>query len=413
MPRNEKNKIPCRGPLQIIDEIRFEQEPHQQTGIYDQMSPLEKDRPLSSVPLPCGFTLSSEMWLQGKSEAPDETALSKPDSDKPVLASAEQPVSVTREPINLIGLPFFLCGTAQEANTESEDESETEDFGLCPEDIFRTPCEEDDAAVATFSKREHMAFWHMLRGNANPEIAKWMQSELAKFLTHRESDEYVRHRGLASASDEYMMYVASAPAVGVPPDLVKRARREAQEDADEKVHSAIESIMYAQEILLNCGGAGIGDLQHAMMLLTPHTNPLAQGAAQAQELIHQVLLNCPGHAWKAMKKANNHVKDIVMLRCRAESTNLMSREEFLGSVAAAYGVKELDTEKRRQLLLAYQKDKKNQKFGFASNNQIAAKRRGGPRPRRRNRQEHDENEEYSYAGNAWADAIGHQEYQWQ
>ena len=230
MPRNEKNKIPCRGPLQIIDEIRFEQEPHQQTGIYDQMSPLEKDRPLSSVPLPCGF----------------------------------------------------LCGTAQEANTESEDESEIDDFGLCPDDFFRPPYEEDDAAVATFSKREHMAFWHMLRGNANPEIAKWMQSELAKFLTHRESDEYVRHRGLASASDEYMMYVASASAVEVPPHLAKRARREAQEDADEKVQPATESIMYAQEILLNCGGAGIGDLEHAMMLLTPHTNPLAQGAAQAQ-----------------------------------------------------------------------------------------------------------------------------------
>ena len=332
---------------------------------------------------------------------------------KCILASAEQPAPVTREPMNLIGVPLFLCGTAQEANTESEDESEIDDFGLCPEDFFRPPYEEDDAAVATFSKREHMAFWHMLRGNANPEIAKWMQSELAKFLTHRESDEYVRHRGLASASDEYMMYVASAPAVGVPPDLVKRARREAQEDADEKMQSAIESIMYAQEILLNCGGAGIGDLEHAMMLLTPHTNPLAQGAAQAQELIHQVLLNCPGYARNSVKKANNHVKDIVMLRCRAESTNLMSRNEFLGSAAAAYGVKELDTEKRQQLLLAYQKDKKNQKFGFASNNQIAAERRGGPRPRRRNRQEHDENEEYSYAGNAWADAIDHQKYQWQ
>ena len=417
MPQNEKKDL--------------KEEPHQQAGIYNQMSPLEKDRPMSPEPLPCGFTLSSEMWLQG-------TALSKPDSDKPVLASAEQPVPHQKKartqqagiynqmsplekdrPISPVPLPCgFLCGTAQEANTESEDESETEDFGLCPDDMLlwqhsAAVATEDDAAVATFSKREHMAFWHMLRGNANPEISKWMQSELAKFLAHRESDEYVRHRGLASASDEYMMYVASAPAVEVPPDLVKRARREAQEDADEKVQAATESIMYAQEILLNCGGAGIGDLEHAMMLLTPHTNPLAQGAAQAQELIHQVLLNCPGYAWKAMKKANNHVKDIVMLRCRAESTNLMSRDEFLGSVAAAYGVKELDAEKRQQLLLAYQKNKKNQKFGFASNNQIATDRRGGPRPRRRRRQKHDENEEYPYAGNAWAAAIDHQKYQWQ
>ena len=76
MPQNEKKDL--------------KEEPHQmkartqKAGNCDQMSRLEEERPLSPVPLPCGFTLSSVMWLQGKSEAidetvviPDETALSK------------------------------------------------------------------------------------------------------------------------------------------------------------------------------------------------------------------------------------------------------------------------------------------------------------------------------------------------
>ena len=213
------------------------------------------------------------------------------------------------------------------------------------------------------------------------------------------------------------MNVAPATAVQVPPELAERARREARADAEAKMKAAMESIMYAQQILQACGGDGIADLQRAMELLQADTDPLAQGAAQAQQLVRQVLSNCPAASQKAVKKADRDVRDIVMFRCRAECCDPKDREEFLARAAEAYGGKELDKEEwrevRAQLLLSYHKDRKNQKCGFVSNNQIAADRCGGPRPRRRNRQEHDENEEYSYAGNAWADAIGHQEYQWQ
>ena len=50
---------------------------------------------------------------------------------------------------------------------------------------------------------------------------------------------------------------------------------------------------------------------------------------------------------------------------------------------AAYGGGELDKEVRSKLLLSYHKDRKNQCYGFVSNDQMAADRRAGPRPPRR------------------------------
>ena len=90
-----------------------------------------------------------------------------------------------------------------------------------------------------------------------------------------------------------MMNVAPATAVQVPPELAERARREARADAEAKMKAAMESIMYAQQILQDCGDDGIADLQLAMELLQADTDPLAQGAAQAQQLVHLVLFDCP------------------------------------------------------------------------------------------------------------------------
>ena len=45
------------------------------------------------------------------------------------------------------------------------------------------------------------------------------------------------------------MNVAPATAVQVPPELAERARREARADAEAKMKAAMESIMYAQQIL--------------------------------------------------------------------------------------------------------------------------------------------------------------------
>ncbi len=159
------------------------------------------------------------------------------------------------------------------------------------------------------------------------------------------------------------MNVAPATAVQVPPELAERARREARADAEAKMKAAMESIMYAQQILQDCGDDGIADLQLAMELLQADTDPLAQGAVQAQQLLHQVLLTSPAGAQKAMKKADRDARDIVMLRCRAVCCDPNDRDEYLGRAAAAYGGGELDKEVRSKLLLSYHKDHKNQRCG--------------------------------------------------
>ena len=118
------------------------------------------------------------------------------------------------------------------------------------------------------------------------------------------------------------------------------------------------------------------------------TEPLGRGAANAQQLIHEVPMRCPPAAEKAVKKADRDVRDVVVLRCRARCTNLKDREGFLDKATEAYDG-QLDKEIRAQLLLAYHKDPKNKKRGFVSNNQVAAERRGGPRPRRRRKSKGD------------------------
>ena len=143
-----------------------------------------------------------------------------------------------------------------------------------------------------------------------------------------------------------MMNVAPATAVQVPPELAERARREARADAEAKMKAAMESIMYAQQILQDCGDDGIADLQLAMELLQADTDPLAQGAVQAQQLLHQVLLTSPSGVQKAMKKADRDARDIAMLRCRAVCCDPKDRDEYLGRAAAAYGGGELDKEVR-------------------------------------------------------------------
>ena len=178
-----------------------------------------------------------------------------------------------------------------------------------------------------------MMLWEMLHESASPQTAQWMRSVIAEFLARRELEE-----------NQDMTNVASAAAVQVPPELAERARREARADAEAKVKDAMESIMYAQQILQACGGDGIADLQRAMELLQADTDPLAQGAAQAQQLVHQVLLNCPVGARKAVKKADRDARDIVMLRCRAECKDPKDRDDYVGRAAAAYGGGELDKE---------------------------------------------------------------------
>ena len=97
-------------------------------------------------------------------------------------------------------------------------------------------------------------------------------------------------------------------------------------------------------------------MDSAIKHLQETTKPLGRGAAQAQQLIHEVLMNCPPAAEKAVKKADRDVRDVVVLRCRARCTNLKDREGFLEKATEAYDG-QLDKEIRAQLLLAYHKER--------------------------------------------------------
>ena len=170
----------------------------------------------------------------------------------------------------------------------------------------------------------------------------------------------------------------AAAAASESTETAAQMRQKAREDAEARVAIAVKSIDEAEKA---CGGHE-PDLVAARNVLPAQTQPLAQGAAQAQQLIHKVLGTCPTEAEKAVKKADRDVRDVVVLRCVACCEDLKDRDGFLVKATEAYNG-ELDKEVRAQLLLAYHKDPTNQRCGFISNNQVAADRRGGPRPRRR------------------------------
>ena len=232
--------------------------------------------------------------------------------------------------------------------------------------------EDMTAVMATMSQAEmRMVF----EGFVNTGSMTDDQKQLLKNLM----EGVLAQRDAAGAAEE----VEAAPntaaaAASVSTETAAQMQQKAREDAEAKVAIAVKSIDEAEKA---CGGHE-PDLVAAKNLLQAQTQPLAAGAAQAQRLIHKVLGTCPTEAEKAVKKADRDVRDVVVLRCRAECEDPKDRDGFLVKATEAYNG-ELDKEVRAQLLLAYHKDPTNQRCGFISNNQVAADRRGGPRPRRR------------------------------
>ena len=77
---------------------------------------------------------------------------------------------------------------------------------------------------------------------------------------------------------------------------------------------------------------------------------------------------------------NRMMRDELVRECKRLCKDFESREEFLKIAEQVYGGP-LETKFRAQVLMSYHKDPSN-KDGFISNNQWAAERRGGRRPRR-------------------------------
>ena len=129
-------------------------------------------------------------------------------------------------------------------------------------------------------------------------------------------------------------------------------------------------------------GMVVPQLQLARELISENTE---SAVAEAQMLIHRVLLTCHDEANESVKRASRDARDVVIHRCRANCEDRKNRIEFLARIEVAYKGK-VDKELRAQLLLAYHKDTWNQKCGFDSNNHLATVRRGRPRNRRQRKQ---------------------------
>ena len=223
----------------------------------------------------------------------------------------------------------------------STDQPAAEAFGAAPVHQSVLTRAEADAATTTFSLTEFHIFFHALTISDNDRY-----SAIIAVLEHRES-AMVSSRSAAAApaadddnEDEQVL---------TPEDL----RNKAKEDANAKVIEALASIDTAEEA---CGGLFADEFKLARETLQACTDPLAAGAAAAQNIIHYIMMNCPCGKKKALKKAAQDIRDVVVLRCRALCKDPKDRDGFLEQAARAYG-SELDKEVRAQLLLAYHKDR--------------------------------------------------------
>ena len=168
--------------------------------------------------------------------------------------------------------------------------------------------------------------------------------------------------------------------IPVPPDDEHRWQEEAASDARAKIEEALHNI--------EAVGMELCHVRRAHDIMSDRTRPdsmlsvqrLAKHAAQAQELLNELLNSGSLLEPKDAKLAERTVRDIVMLCCRAQA-GIKDRKDFLTRAAQAYGVPQLSLNVTAQLMLSYSKNDKNKQCGFASNNAYT-NNRNGPRPGR-------------------------------
>ena len=128
------------------------------------------------------------------------------------------------------------------------------------------------------------------------------------------------------------------------------------------------------------GGEALGE---ARTLLLEGT--CARSAALALMTIADVANNCDNDdALLAIKAAERAVRDAFVVRCRSQAVP-GDRASFLNVAWEAFGQPpDPDWQLRIPVLLgSYHKTAKGKANTFLSKNQLANKRRGGPRPRKR------------------------------
>ena len=224
------------------------------------------------------------------------------------------------------------------------------------------------AAGATLCQNEWMMFLQGLI-STNQMVAEAVHAQMNAIMAHREE-----------SGQDHASLSAAMTRVNQNLELAEIMRQQLIQEAEEKTQEALASIEAAQQAL----EWDDPDLQHAREKIKEQTEPFARGAVDALRLIHGLL---PGFANDLRLRKRFHlllriVRDLVMLRCLTGCQDPKDRDGFLVIAYQAYEG-DLNTEARAQLLLAYHKNKTNQKHGFISNNQVATERRGGPRRRKR------------------------------
>ena len=154
------------------------------------------------------------------------------------------------------------------------------------------------------------------------------------------------------------------------------------EDLETTLQDALSSLEEAEAA---CGGEALGE---ARTLLLEGT--CARSAALALMTIADVANNCDNmptsrtFALLAIRAADRAVRDAFVVRCRSQAVP-GDRASFLNVAWEAFGQPpDPDWQVRIPVLLgSYHKTAKGKANTFLSKTQLANKRRGGPRPRRR------------------------------
>lgn len=229
-------------------------------------------------------------------------------------------------------LPLSACCGPRDPNSEDQ-EDVVEGRQNQPQTI--TNNEAAVAAAASFCQTEWMSLLQGLIAN-DPIVAQAVQAQLHAIMVDRQE------MGQDKAMPQQSAAAAASPS-GSPQQMLK--------DADDKVPEALAAL-HAAELAL---GRDDLDLQAARRMLQERTMPPARGAAGAERLVHQMLSICPRSAEKAIKQAKLHIRNILVLRCRAFCPDPKDRKAFEEKIIEAFEG-DVDLDKRSQLLQAYHKD---------------------------------------------------------
>ena len=152
---------------------------------------------------------------------------------------------------------------------------------------------------------------------------------------------------------------------------------------------ALEHIIETEEQY--AGFDALLKLCEARLWLNAKTQPKARGATEALKLVQHVQENCIMRKHRFLREKIRqlliHIRNVVMLLCRASCEDLYDRGQFLNHLQKAFN-REPDIVEKAQILLAYSLNRDNRRYGFMSNNALCVMRTQRRRPARVKRRKH-------------------------